>query len=337
MEIKVLEGKPNQQQRDFALKTQSGARLLVGALVAVFYLLSVLPAFGDDGVEEEVESSVCVDCHDEQALNLKHTLHADAALDLNGLSCVSCHSGASVHIEDPSTDNITNPSRLDIAALGTLCSSCHMPHNDLDGGGFNAHVDGAVGCLDCHSVHSPATNSNKLLIAPEGELCLGCHSDVEVEFDRRSRHPVSEGNVLCLSCHDFTGQDIGGVSSGSGGMCGNCHAEHTGPFPYEHEATVSYTPEAGGCLECHNPHGSEVNHLLKERNNDVCLQCHIEPPKHQTEHGGLAKGRSCVTCHSEIHGSFSDKHFLPSNLQTVVGYFRDCFEAACHPLDEGGG
>ncbi len=285
----------------------------------------------------EVESSVCADCHEDSAPSLKHTSHADAVADLNGLSCSSCHAGAVNHVEDPTTENISNPANLDVARQSEICSNCHMPHKELDGRGFNAHIDGGLGCLDCHSVHSASKGASKLLKKTERKLCMSCHTDVELEFDRRSRHPVTEGNTLCLSCHDFTGEDIGGVSSGSGGMCGNCHAEHTGPFPYEHEATVSYTTEGDGCLECHNPHGSETDFLLKERSNDVCLQCHVEPPKHQTEHGGIARNRTCVTCHTDIHGSFTDKHFLRPNLQSVVGYFRDCFEATCHPLDEEGG
>jgi DmsE family decaheme c-type cytochrome len=330
------------QQGSAAPSQTCRARWVFGILVIGLGFVAGYPALADfpnspEADSVKIESSVCAECHEESGPKLKHSAHADAIDDLNGLSCSSCHIGAVEHVDDPSIENITNPFNLDAAKQTALCSNCHMPHTELDGRGFNAHVDGGLGCLDCHGVHDTPKNTSKLLIAPERELCLSCHSDVAVEFDRRSRHPVSEGNTLCLNCHDFTGKDIGGVSSGSGGMCGSCHEQHTGPFPYEHEATVSYTPESSGCLECHNPHGSEVNFLLKERSNDVCLQCHVEPPGHQTEHGGIAKNRTCVTCHSDTHGSFTDKHFLPANLQSVVGYFRDCFEASCHPLDEGGG
>jgi len=295
--------------------------------VALALVYWALPAPVNAGNAPEVESSVCADCHDEQATSLTHTAHVDAIDDVNGLSCSSCHAGATTHVEDPSTENITNPANLDAADVAKVCSDCHMPHTNLDGLGFNAHVDGGVSCLDCHSVHNSPATTQSLLATPEKILCLSCHTDIAVEFDRRSRHPVTEGDVLCINCHDFSDKNVGGVSVGSAGMCGTCHSERTGPFPYEHEATVSYTPEGNGCLECHNPHGSESNYLLKERSNDVCLQCHVQPPRHETEHGGIAKGRTCVTCHADIHGSFTDKHFLPSNLQSVVGYFRNCFDA----------
>ena len=29
-----------------------------------------------------------------------------------------------------------------------------------------------------------------------------------------------------------------------------------GPFPYEHQATLDYSTEEGGCMNCHSPHGS---------------------------------------------------------------------------------
>jgi predicted CXXCH cytochrome family protein len=91
--------------------------------------------------------------------------------------------------------------------------------------------------------------------------------------------------------------------------------------------------EGGGCGECHEPHGSENDRLLRQPDEGVCLQCHITPPGHLNMpalHGFVADIENCVACHSEIHGSFVSSRFLDPLLQGRLGSPQPC--ADCHDL-----
>ena len=55
--------------------------------------------------------------------------------------------------------------------------------------------------------------------------------------------------------------------------CYTCHMEKRGPFVHVHE------PVAEDCSNCHNPHGTVAENLLKARPPFLCHQCH-------TPHGG---------------------------------------------------
>ncbi len=90
--------------------------------------------------------------------------------------------------------------------------------------------------------------------------------------------------------------------------CFQCHAEKRGPFIWNH------LPVTENCALCHNPHGTNVANLLKQRPPFLCQQCH-EPTDHRgavptfVEVGSSRQGRNitlaraCLNCHTNIHGS----------------------------------
>jgi predicted CXXCH cytochrome family protein len=58
------------------------------------------------------------------------------------------------------------------------------------------------------------------------------------------------------------------------------------------------------CSNCHDPHGSVNERLLKYRAPRLCNQCHNST--HGTRNGPnsyYSFNRSCTNCHSQIHGS----------------------------------
>ena len=93
--------------------------------------------------------------------------------------------------------------------------------------------------------------------------------------------------------------------------CWQCHADKRGPFLWEHQ------PVREDCTNCHNPHGSVNPRLLKEKVPFLCLDCHSatnDMGGQGMSHAALAPGssqlylfgdRSCLNCHSQIHGSDS--------------------------------
>ncbi len=301
---------------------------LLAFLAAI--ILGTQTARADDSA---VEDEACLACHDDKETQFTSGLHQLASLggDLNrGVQCASCHSGAEAHIDDPSTENIVNPVRSTGLDARKVCLGCHQPHLDQDAFGFNPHNEQQINCASCHGVHA---GDEKLLLSDDAAFCSGCHAGVEAAFTRHSQHPLRQGNITCLSCHRFTRRADHRVRLDQARVCQDCHPEQAGPFPYEHAAANGHMVEGGGCMECHEPHGSENDRLLRQPDEGLCLQCHVTPPGHLSLpalHGSIRSVDNCAACHSETHGSFVSSLFLDPMLQTRLGSVQPC--ADCHDL-----
>ncbi len=172
-----------------------------------------------------------------------------------------------------------------------------------------------IGCESCHgpgSVHSETGGAYHTIVNPKDspETCFVCHLDKRAEFNLPYSHPVTEGNLSCSDCHDpHEGSAImgGGTKPLSEEQtCFECHQAQRGPFVFEHEASRE------GCTVCHSPHGSVNAKMLKIRNANLCLQCHLQE---QTtpgrvliggfSHDSLLSRGSCwsMGCHEAVHGS----------------------------------
>jgi DmsE family decaheme c-type cytochrome len=134
-----------------------------------------------------------------------------------------------------------------------------------------------------------------------------------------SHHPIAEGKISCLDCHNAHGGSVSFTLDDSGReLCFSCHAEKEGPFLFEH------APVNEDCMLCHAPHGTVADNLLKQTEPTLCLNCHamhfhgsIEgidgpfTPPQAPERAGIstpdgfkqAMLTKCTQCHTEIHGS----------------------------------
>jgi predicted CXXCH cytochrome family protein len=125
----------------------------------------------------------------------------------------------------------------------------------------------------------------RLIVNPgrEPAACLQCHVEVHAQFRLPQHHPVLEGRMNCVQCHDPHGADIFkashrtalGVRANSGiarlnETCAECHREQARPVIYEHEALRE------GCTICHHPHGAIADKMLVQRDNNLCLKCHAQ-------------------------------------------------------------
>ena len=136
-------------------------------------------------------------------------------------------------------------------------------------------------------------------------LCFGCHQAEEVSFTLASHHPLKEGRVFCVDCHDPHGTFSPKLLKADTvrQTCVQCHTDKQGPFLYEHADVMD------NCSNCHSPHGSVNPNLLSAREPFLCLQCH------EGHYINERSGRSispesarfyytrCTDCHSTIHGS----------------------------------
>jgi DmsE family decaheme c-type cytochrome len=150
---------------------------------------------------------------------------------------------------------------------------------------------------------------------------------VAAEIRFPSHHPVAEGAMDCVTCHDPHADRR--VSLGANEeRCAGCHQDYMGPWLFEHP------PVAEDCTTCHRPHGAVSDHLLDTPQPMLCLSCHtladefhhdpfasgilsnrtiteddpMNPGEPVSELEARTYLRRCTDCHSAIHGSYTDEH-----------------------------
>lgn len=174
------------------------------------------------------------------------------------------------------------------------------------------------GCETCHgpgSLHIEGGGDKTKILRGDTRTCFTCHLEVKGKFMLQHHHPVPEGRMFCSDCHDLHGHDVratGGKALLGAGLlgrdekCFQCHKEMRGPFVFPHEAMRE------GCTACHTPHGSINDKLLVAGQTVTCLRCHIEGSQGEFHHTTypISITRSCIDCHTKIHGSNTAKSSL---------------------------
>ncbi len=208
------------------------------------------------------------------------------------------------------------------------CAACHEKtvknfklsiHSRMQINADEKRVPGQ-GCEGCHgagSLHVDAGGGRGKFIVNPGkspEACFQCHIDKQAEFNLPYHHPLKEGRMTCTTCHDPHGEDPKKTKKLSvariNDTCAQCHREQTRPHVYEHQAVRE------GCTTCHNIHGSINPKMLTERDNTLCLKCHVEmSAAGQLRVGGRnhasdIRAATCFSagCHTAVHGSNINDH-----------------------------
>lgn len=215
-------------------------------------------------------------------------------------SCIDCHSNI-VRVFPASVHGKFNKGDIKFAPVSG-CESCHGP--------ASKHVAAGGG-------------RGKFIVNPgkDPASCFQCHLNVHAEFNFPHNHPVIEGRMNCVQCHDPHGHEIMKPAAGLAmarlnQSCAQCHREQARPFVFEHEALRE------GCVVCHAPHGSIDRKLLVERDNNLCLKCHAQVQGvdvaagdifiGQISHANFLKRGTCWSagCHTAVHGSNINHHML---------------------------
>jgi DmsE family decaheme c-type cytochrome len=223
-----------------------------------------------------------------------------------------------------------------------VCMGCHATQFDA----FGATLMGRLqkqGKMECESCHGPGSAHVK---AGGG---VGVGGIISFRSDDTSRS-AEENNGICLGCHkrgDRTYWD-GSVHEERGLACSDCHtvmknvsARHQLKTAFEPDTCFqchkdrraqmfrsSHMPMREGkvtCSDCHNPHGSTTEALLREDSiNDNCYKCHAEKRgPFLWEHEPVRE--NCLNCH-DAHGSINEYSLKESRP-------RLCFE--CHGFGHG--
>jgi DmsE family decaheme c-type cytochrome len=258
-------------------------------------------------------SDTCVTCHEGQSGSLNGTPHAEAKNPRSPAAaqgCESCHGPGQAHVEDDAKGHIRRFAQITPGETNETCLSCHNrgEHAGWEG---STHASRNLSCSTCHSVHNPKSDTHQLAKRTETELCATCHRLQVAKTERAVAHmPVREGKMSCSSCHNPHGSisNVSALKVGSSvaETCTSCHAEMRGPVLWEH------APVRESCVTCHDPHGSSNDRMLKVRMPMLCQRCHVvtRHPSSIYDNNAITVnksnrmfGRSCVNCHSTVHGS----------------------------------
>jgi predicted CXXCH cytochrome family protein len=293
-------------------------------------------------------AEVCATCHAEDSMAYRHGFHAQ-----QGVECEDCHGNGSLHVEGggDKTKIVSFHQRSPRDANG-VCLGCHAQDAQVRHWTGGSHAMNHIRCTDCHQVHSKnfkaAADRNNAVdtttrgrstmvesLTPESsiafrpraetnEACLKCHQTQRAEGSLPYHHPIREGKMTCVDCHDPHGGAAGKnlKTANINQLCLSCHAQYRGPFMYQHP------PVNENCMLCHVVHGSPNTNLLNVSEPALCLQCH------SGHHNGasLPLPDRCTNCHGSIHGTdvatpsggsrFVDKgpYGLPSNPAQSLGH-----------------
>jgi DmsE family decaheme c-type cytochrome len=309
-------------------------QLRAAAAICLISLLSLQAPTAWAAGPAPTGSALCVTCHDDEDLpDMSRSAHA-AKNDKRTPDCITCHGVSDTHAHKPAgASKLPAPERsfgkkstLSAQARSELCLSCHNKEANRALWSGSQHDSADLSCDTCHKVH--ANQDKSLAKASQADACLICHKTQRAQLSRASHHPVPEGRMTCSDCHNVHGS-VGpklARRDSTNATCYTCHAEKRGPFVHQHE------PVNEDCTSCHNAHGSSVQAMLTARPPMLCQQCHTphvagavgavggQPgvfapglpgtsgPQVGATTGGknvvnLWQGRSCMNCHTQVHGS----------------------------------
>jgi DmsE family decaheme c-type cytochrome len=254
---------------------------------------------------KNVGAEVCSTCHDQEAASLRHYADHPGVAD-----CEGCHGPGSAHVEGGGdTTKIVNPAKLLPAAAAKTCLTCHDQQHVRDWPG-STHQRADLSCLSCHAIHTPGTTNAHLLKQPvQADVCFGCHKMQRIRTMMSSHMPLRESKLDCSDCHNPHGTTTKAllIDAAVQDNCYRCHQEKRGPVLFEHP------PVRENCLNCHDPHGSLHENLLVANPPRLCQSCHIgtrHPSQPQTAQSRFVFNKSCVNCHTSVHGSQSPNGVL---------------------------
>src|ERR1051326_321354 len=193
-----------------------------------------------------VGEETCLTCHEDQKKGYHGSPHGRAQNPRSPMAtkgCESCHGPGQAHVDGGGDKTkIKNPKTLNVSEASAICLSCHnrSEHQNFEGG---KHDSRNVGCVTCHSIHAPKSETKQLKTATVEETCVQCHRNQVNKVHKSSHMPVgslNDSKMVCTTCHNPHGsQNAKMLREGNSinEACASCHAEKRGPFLWDHQIT----------------------------------------------------------------------------------------------------
>jgi DmsE family decaheme c-type cytochrome len=202
--------------------------------------------------------------------------------------CLGCHSTQAAEFQK------TLMGRISLTQPGKFsCENCHGPGSAHAKAGGGRGVGGIMSFED----DDPRSSEEK------NAICLACHERGQRTMWQGSVH--EERNLACVNCHTImksVSRKNQLKTAWEPDTCFQCHKDRRAQM-----FRSSHMPMREGkvvCSDCHNPHGSFTEALLKKDSiNDVCYTCHAEKRgPFLFEHEPVRE--NCDNCH-DPHGSIN--------------------------------
>jgi predicted CXXCH cytochrome family protein len=141
--------------------------------------------------------------------------------------------------------------------------------------------------------------------------CQNCHHDQQNA--QYVHYPVKEGD--CETCHEPTPEHLekggpnGMYTNRTSSACYQCHEKKN-----EGRNVHPALEMEGECVQCHNPHGSDIAKFLVMPKNRICFACHDPVPadvEKGSKHSVVKDEKSCMNCH-DPHATDVDSLLISS-------------------------
>ncbi len=203
-------------------------------------------------------------------------------------TCIACHRLEADHFTHTLHSlglHVANRSDPNIP----VCEACHGP------GSAHAADPQAKGLIIGYTKNSGTP------IETQTKTCLTCHAGGPRDHWAGSVH--QRNDLSCSDCHNPMAKfSVEGLLARASinDTCAQCHRDIR--LQFNRRSHMPLPEGQMSCDDCHNPHGSLTNPLLKTNTvNETCYQCHAEKRgPFLFEHAPVRE--SCLNCHTP-HGS----------------------------------
>ncbi|MEK6625221.1 MAG: cytochrome c3 family protein [Bdellovibrionota bacterium] len=236
------------------------------------------------------------------------------------------------------------------AKMTCVTSSCHTTVNKFS----KIHVPVKVhNCTVCHATTKERPENSKfpdkhpLVTTNMGDdpnkICLNCHAKWGSKFSSKKNVHSAIDAETCLGCHHPHGSNfpkLVRITTAESKLCVSCHTDKEAWRSDSKIKEHKIIHQKKGCLNCHDPHSSNLETLLLKQGRKLCLDCHNqgiktedgrtlksftqEIAKDRTIHPPADEEEDCANCHlshasgfrkllkdefGEYYDEFSEKKF----------------------------
>jgi len=211
-----------------------------------------------------------------------------------------------VHYPDPAGDNSNRPT-------APLCDGCHSVDFNID---TKQPLEWNVGCEVCHGagsahvanpIRATILNPARQNYVQANDTCIQCHSQGQPLTNpiKGQYYDWAVGYHAGLKLSDYWKLEEHklGETSFTHFPDGTAHKNRMQGNDFVQSLMYN---RGVTCFSCHDPHGTQNDHMLRKPVNEICASCHSVGSQNgphtasleeHTHHKAGSTGSQCVACH----------------------------------------